>query len=704
MRDRIARPQACEEQRRAAADAEQQHRHTRRKAEGVAQAEPGVERQTPPQERDALEQDLLPLFRRFRADELRRAFAPLAAADEVGHQQRAGHRDEQAERRHQRTEKEVKLCIIIQDAVGKPDKIRDQHRSGKKADHAAEERGGGGIEQILAHRCERGIAHRLHRANERALLADHARHRCDAHQRRHQHEEQREDVGERIDDAGVVVKGEIAGVRLAADRIKLQLQPLVGLGCGVGKHFLRVMELLLRLAEALLGLAHAVMVFSQPDLQFDLGVAELLLPLLDLAQAVGVGRLGGVQLRLGGVELRLGSVQFPRAGFQLGRGGIKLGKAGSDLLLSGGKLGLLRSKARLDFGELRLGCGKLRLSFAKLGAQRRSRLLPVRERFGGGDCVLQRGDLALDDRDALQRRRHARRLVGLELRRADGKLRLCGGKGGVSGLQLRAALLKLAAFSLQEGAVFLDLATRAGDLRHAGVQGGESAVKLCLPRVELRTAVHELLHCVGKLLLGVLLFGAILLPGLVKLFSAVGKLFVRLGAQSAAARGAKPVLQLLDAALHALVSIVVFLRIQRAAEIAPEEDLMPDVGIKGLGQNIEKAVDPPRAERGVAAVGADITGRARKPHDLEAPAFEERERVFVVVWRERERRAEILLAPEAAVSDALSGVSRQVAGRQLRHVDRLRQAHDVGDGLLAALRQIYVGKAGALRRLDARER
>ena len=334
--------------------------------------------------------------------------------------------------------------------------------------------------------------------------------------------------------------------------------------------------------------------------------------------------------------------------------------------------------------------------FPETGAQRRGRLLPAGERFGGGDRILQRGDLALDDGDALQRRGHARRLIGLELR-------LARGKGGIARLQLGAAFFKLAAFFGKKGAVLPDLLPRAGDLRHAGVQGVEPAVKLFLSRVELRLTIYELLQRVGELLFGVLLFGAIFLPGLVKLPSPIGELRVRLGTQSALARGAKPVLQLLDAALHPCVGVVVFLRIQRAAEVAPEEEFMPDVGVKRLRQDIEKAVDPPRAERGIPAIRADVAGRARESHDLEAVAFEECERVLDIVTGERERRAEISLAPEAAVGDALSGVSRQAACRQLRHVDSLRQTHDMADALLAALRQINIGKSGALRRLDAVE-
>ena len=128
---------------------------------------------------------------------------------------------------------------------------------------------------------------------------------------------------------------------------------------------------------------------------------------------------------------------------------------------------------------------------------------------------------------------------------------------------------------------------------------------------------------------------------------------------------------------------------------------MIGLAVEGLRRQQHEAVDPARAERGVAALGADVARRACQAHDRKAPAGKERARVGVVVLSEREHRAEIALGKDAVVAQALPRAAGHASRRQFGDVDALGDAHEMADAPSPAVFRVGVGKKSALRRGDA---
>ena len=441
------------------------------------------------------------------------------------------------------------------------------------------------------------------------------------------------------------------------------------------------------LGEALFGLAHAVFILRAPLLETDRGLVQLSLPVLELLQVLGVGRLGGVDLPLGGVELRV-------AVLQRGLAALKLGAAGRKLLSPGGDLGLLRGEFRLRGGVALPRLGERGVFLPKPRLQRGDQQLAARRVLRGGYGILQQGDLSAEGGDLLGIGRQHGGLVGIQRDRAHLQFLF-------RGLQLRAAGLQLGLLLVEQRAVLLDLPPRGGELRHAVVELFAAVVELLLSLCELFFTVLELLARRGELFFRLRALVPVFLPGLVQLAPAVGKLLVRFGAQLVQARRAETVPQRPDAPLDVRARVVVFLGIDPARQVAEEQQLVIGLAVEGLRNEQHEALDPARAERGVAAIGADIAGRTGQAHDRKAAAREKRARVGVVFLSERDRRADVGRGKDAVVAQALPRAAGHASRRQLGDVDALGDAHEAADRPRPAVLDVGVGEKSALRRGDA---
>ena len=129
---------------------------------------------------------------------------------------------------------------------------------------------------------------------------------------------------------------------------------------------------------------------------------------------------------------------------------------------------------------------------------------------------------------------------------------------------------------------------------------------------------------------------------------------------------------------------------------------MIGLAVEVLRREQHEAVDPARAERGVAALAADVARRACQADDRKAFALEKGQRVGVVVIAEADRRSQIILREDAPVPQALSQAARHTAGGEFGKIDPLGDAHKAANPPHAAVLDVGVGKKRALRRSNAR--
>lgn len=180
------------------ADADDHHEEALFIPQHVADRDLDQKGEAVPQNRDALQQDALAALGGLGAHQLGGDAEQLVPAGEVGGAHRAEHRGQQRDQPQAVVKHENNVPHRVHDGVGAPDDKREQQRPAEESNQAADAGGAARIEQILAHDGALAVAQRLEHADLGALLLDHAVHGGHADQRRHQEEEDWEDVGDGV--------------------------------------------------------------------------------------------------------------------------------------------------------------------------------------------------------------------------------------------------------------------------------------------------------------------------------------------------------------------------------------------------------------------------------------------------------------------------------------------------------------------------
>ena len=427
--DGVLEPQAREQQRRAAGDADDSHAQAALVAEQVARRDLPAEGHPAPHRPHALEQDTLAGLRGAREHELGGLLAQGRGHGSPGRDHRDAHAEPRRRERDARIDGHGPARQRIDDGVRAHDEPRQEDRENHDAEGRPDAARDGSVQQVLRRDLGLRVTERLVRADEHAVLVDHARHGGERDERRHEEEDQGEHLGDLVDTArvgaealGADVLGEVEGVDggvPGGDVVHLRL--CVGeLDLGVGKLALHLGALGGELLGADPPLRKAVVVLGLARGQLCLSVGEL-------SATFVKARCGGVELGLGvGEALLCGGL----LGGELGGGRVKpLGHTGDlrvdlgdgvvELLDAGLGRGLLSLKVRLlrlerrkgclGFGKLLLADGLLRLERGLLlrvplshRVERVERGLELRDRRGKRvDARLGLGDAGLDLGDSV---------------------------------------------------------------------------------------------------------------------------------------------------------------------------------------------------------------------------------------------------------------------------------------------------------------
>ena len=333
----------------------------------------------------------------------------------------AQHRRAHREQRHVGQQEELHVSHGVEHLPGIEDNGGDNGDAHSQAQHAPEEGGKEAVPHVLQGDGAAAVAQSLQAADLHPLVLHHAGHGGQAHQGRHQEENQGEHTGQIAHALRVLLVGHIAHVGVPAQNVPLAVLNLgylpagvVELLPGIGQLFLRlrlavgilllavqqlliavvqlfpgVRQLLLRVGQlagqggpGLLQVGHAVVVLLPAVVQLGPGVRQLLFAIQNLLP--GILQLGPavVQLLLGVGQLLPAVVQLPAAVSQLLPAVLQLHTGLKQGLLR--LLGLLHAILKLGPGLVQrlLALGILGTPFGKLGG-------------GGGELGLSGGDFRL---------------------------------------------------------------------------------------------------------------------------------------------------------------------------------------------------------------------------------------------------------------------------------------------------------------------
>ena len=465
-----------------------------------------------PQGADVLKEDALARLWRARAHQARGRFAQRGKAGPERCKGRAGNCRQHGEDRDPRIDAQLDIRHLIHDLIGRKDHLGEEDVTDDKADEASRQARQESVEDVLARDGEAAVAHRLQRTDLHALLFDHARHRRQAHERRHEEEDHGEDACKVRHALGVLAVARVAGVITAAEEIPLAAFNVRDLTAGVGDLFLCVGDLFVRLGLAVFILAQARAVVLFAALQLRVGLGQLLF-------AVGVFLFAVVVFLPAVVQLLARVAQLLLCLLKLRGHIVELCLRLIELLLACGKLAAARGKLRaaaavrclslvklllalrdapgvdiLELGKLLLHLRLLRLCLRKPRLRLGKTLFIARALLVAEIGVLQRGaqlrDLSVQCVDRALRLRNARR--ELRAHSVERGVRRRGGR-----------LVALA--KIFDQLIRFALIGRAAAVERAG-HGAAQRIELLLTLVQLLLALGKLLRAGIELLLALFVF------------------------------------------------------------------------------------------------------------------------------------------------------------------------------------------------------
>ena len=350
---------ARDDERGAAADADDRHPKALLVAEEIARRDLVDERHTSPQGLDILKEHALARLRRAGAHQARRRFAQRGKAGPERRDCRARDRREHGKERNIRVGVQLDIRHLIHDLIGRKDHLREQDIADDKAQNAADKARQQPVADVLPRDRKAAVAERLERADLHALLFDHARHRRQAHERRDEEKDDRQHAREVRHTVGVLAEARVAGVVAAAEDVPLAAVDIRDLAARVGDLLLRVGDLLVGLRLAVRVFTKALAVVALAVRQFGVGVRELLdavgvlrfavvvvLPaVVQLLACVGKFLLRVGELHSGIVKLRFCVVKLSFRLAQLLSARVELGLARVILVPALVQLALARGKA-----------------------------------------------------------------------------------------------------------------------------------------------------------------------------------------------------------------------------------------------------------------------------------------------------------------------------------------------------------------------
>ena len=242
----------------------------------------------------------------------------------------AQHRRAHGEQRHIGKEEQLHVPHGVEHLPGVEDNSGDNGDAHSQAQHAPKEGGEETVPHILQGDGAAAVPQGLQAADLHPLVLHHAGHGGQAHQGRHQEENQGEHAGQVAHPLRILLVGHVAHVGVPVQDVPLAVLNLGHLPAGV-------VELLPGVGQLLLRLGPAVGVLGLAVQQLLIGVVQLLLGVGELA---GQGGLGLFQIGYAVVVLLPAVVQLGPAVCQLGLavqnflpGVLQLGPAVGDLLL-----------------------------------------------------------------------------------------------------------------------------------------------------------------------------------------------------------------------------------------------------------------------------------------------------------------------------------------------------------------------------------
>ena len=297
-----------------------------------------------------------------------------------GPQGRPRHAEDRRSHRHgvdPGEESDLQISHRIHDLPGVKDDKGDQGAAHQQSHDAAAEGGQEPVTHVFPGDSPPAVAQGLQPADLYPLLLHHSGHGSEAHQRRHQEENEGEYLGQIAHPLRVLVVGHISRVGIPAQDVPFAVLDLGDLPPGVVQLPPGVGELFLGLGLGVLILRHAVGVLLFPVLKLNEGIVQLLLGLgglpgqlslgvLQLGQPVLVLHPAIVQLLPGVRQLHLAVgkllgrvLQFLLRVTKLGFSVTKLGPAVVQFLPSVGKL--RPAVVQLSLAVLQLGPGIVQL-------------------------------------------------------------------------------------------------------------------------------------------------------------------------------------------------------------------------------------------------------------------------------------------------------------------------------------------------------
>ena len=318
-----------DDQRRAAADADDRHPESPLVAEEIPDGDLVVEGQPPPEEGQPLQQH--PLARRGR-------LGPHQLGGDGGQGGEAGpkggerHRADGSKACHSgghRLQPVLDGAQGVDDVPGVADDPGQQRQPNRQAQQGPHGAGQKAVAHVFDGDDPLGVAQGLQPADGDPLLLHHAGHGGEAHQRRHQEKDEGEHRCQVAHPVGVHGVADIAGVGVPAQEVPLAFLDVLDIPPGLFQLLPGVGDLVLGLRSAVLVLGEAVGVRRLAVVQLRPGIRQLCLGIscflsqglpgvLQLLQAVVVVLPAVVQLRpavgellLAVLELLIGILQLP---------------------------------------------------------------------------------------------------------------------------------------------------------------------------------------------------------------------------------------------------------------------------------------------------------------------------------------------------------------------------------------------------------
>ena len=257
--DGVVDGQAADDQRGAAGDAADRHDEARLEAEDVARGHFAEEADAIPDRPNPFQQNARAGARRFRTHQRGGRLPHFLHTRVDGGGEHADHEQRDAERAVQPVVFQPQTGHHIHALQYDQQERRNAKEAGDQAEAAADEAGEQREQQVARRDRQPPVAEPHVRADERAVLFDHARHGGQAHHHGHQQEHNRERVAERLDGVEVGFERAEPAERLPVLHIPAHLRnagfQLVFLGFQrLFGTCLLLVQLRLRLVELLLGL------------------------------------------------------------------------------------------------------------------------------------------------------------------------------------------------------------------------------------------------------------------------------------------------------------------------------------------------------------------------------------------------------------------------------------------------------------------